>query len=603
MKKRLADFIADYISERQNVSDIFTITGGGAMYLNDAFGHHPKLRCIYNHHEQACAIAAEAYARIHDKIAVVCVTTGPGGTNALTGVVGAYTDSIPMVVISGQVKYSTTARSTGLPLRAMGDQEFDITKAVACMTKYAEMVIDPNTILYHLEKAFALARAGRPGPVWLDIPGNVASAVIETDDLVGWEPSNDELCVPEKPSAELIESIASELRGAKRPVIYAGSAICQCGMADELVELAEKCGATVVTAWNSIDLIPTAHPNYCGRGGIMGDRAGNFAVQSSDLILSLGCRLSIRQVGYNWETWAPEARVIIVDIDPAELKKPTLHVDVPVCADVRDVIPALISACQPDGAELHKAWLDRCVEWKNNYPVTLPKYYERDGLVNPYCFVNELSRRLPEGKITVVGNGTACVVGSHNYVIKKDQRFIINSGIASMGYDLPAAIGACFACGSDEIICVTGDGSIQMNLQELQTMAFHKLPIKLFVINNFGYHSIRQSQSSFFGEPLCGIGPESGDLSFPDLEKIAAAYGLPFRRCSENQEISSFVEAALAESSADGTHIYEIMTDPTQKFAPKSSSKVQEDGTIVSPPLEDLAPFLPREELEQIMKH
>ena len=603
MKQRLAEFIADYIYEKQGVTDLFTVTGGGAMYLNNAFGHHKHLRCIYNHHEQACAIAAEGYTRIHDKIAVVCVTTGPGGTNALTGVVGAFTDSIPMVVISGQVKYSTTARSTGLDLRAMGDQEFDITKAAASMTKYAVMVTEPDTILYHLEKAFALARSGRPGPVWLDIPGNVASAEIETDSLAGYRPDAKELGIPDKPGAGTYAEIAAQLRAAERPVIYAGSALCQCGMAAQLAELAEKSGAAVVTAWNSIDLIPTEHPNYCGRGGNMGDRPGNFAVQCSDLILSLGCRLSIRQVGYNWEQWAPGARVIMVDIDPEELKKPTLHVDMPVCADVRDVVPGLIGALEPGDAARHEKWLERCRGWKRDYPVTLPEYYEREGLVNPYCFINELSRRLPEDYVTVVGNGTACVVGSHNYVIKKGQRFIINSGIASMGYDLPAAIGACFAMGKKELVCITGDGSIQMNLQELQTMAHHKLPIKLFIINNFGYHSIRQSQTAFFGKPLVGIGPESGDLSFPDMEKIAWAYGLPFRRCESNREISAFVEEALAETTADGTHIYEIMTDPGQFFAPKSSSKVLEDGSIVSPPLEDLAPFLPREELERIMKN
>ncbi len=599
MKIRLADFIANYLADSQGVTDIFTVTGGGAMHLNDAFGHHPRLKCTYNHHEQACAIAAEAYARIDGRIAVCCVTTGPGGTNAMTGVVGAYTDSIPMVVISGQVKFSTTARSTGLPLRAMGDQEFDITRSAEAMTKYAVMVTDPMSILYHLEKAFYLARAGRPGPVWLDIPGNVASSIIETDHLVGYDYADRDEQEPPKPSFELIEQIYSKLLASKRPVIYAGSGITQHGLRDKLIELAELLNTPVVTAWNSIDTIPDEHPLYCGRGGIMGDRAGNFAVQNSDAVLSLACRLSIRQVGYNYETWARNAYVIMVDIDKYELMKPTLHVELPVHADAADVIDGLLELARRDkDRKCGEDWAERCRSWKARYPVVRPEFYERDGLVNPYCFIGELSRRLPEGKLTVVGNGTACVVGSHGYVIKSNQRFVINSGIASMGYDLPAAIGACIANGRNDMICVTGDGSLQMNIQELQTIIQNKLPIKLFVINNFGYHSIRQSQTAFFGEPLVGIGPESGDLSFPDLEKIAGAYGVPFERCSENKEVSEFVEKALA---TEGFRIFELMTDPTQKFEPKSSSKVLEDGTIVSPPLEDLAPFLPREELQSNM--
>ncbi len=359
------------------------------------------------------------------------------------------------------------------------------------------------------------------------------------------------------------------------------------------MKLVERLNVPVVTAWNSIDEIYDDHPLYVGRGGIMGDRAGNFAVQNSDLILSLACRLSIRQVGYNYETWARHAKLIMVDIDEAELKKPTLHVDVPIHANVADVIQKLGGkAKQPvfDNAE----WLELCGEWKRRYPVVRECFYEQNGLTNPYCFIGELSSRLPEGQVTVVGNGSACVVGSHGFTIKKDQRFLINSGIASMGYDLPAAIGACCANDYGDVICITGDGSIQMNLQELQTIVHNKLPIKLFVINNLGYHSIRQTQKAFFGEQLVGIGPQSGDLSFPDLKLITEAYGLPFVRCHSNDELTDAIEGTLA---ADGYAVCEIMTTPDQSFEPKSSSKRLPDGTIVSPPLEDLAPFLDREEL------
>ncbi|MEG1473109.1 MAG: thiamine pyrophosphate-binding protein [Christensenella sp.] len=597
MKIRLADYVADFLVEN-GISDVFTVVGGGAMHLNDALGKNKGLHCVYNHHEQACAIAAESYARIHNKIAAVCVTTGPGGTNAITGVVGGWTDSIPMFVISGQVKYSTCARSTGLPLRAMGDQEFDITKAVECMTKYAVMVVEPNEIKYHLKRALFLAKSGRPGPVWVDIPVNVQGAMIETEALIDYDCTDDAAREnPSVPSSETINIIIEKLKSAKRPVIYAGSGIMGSGAHAQFTELIEKLNVPVVTAWNSIDEIYDEHPLYVGRGGIMGDRAGNFAVQNSDLVLSLACRLSIRQVGYNYETWAREAYKIVVDVDEAELKKPTITVDMPVHANVADIIRLLNEQVKSPLARCGD-WLDKCAHWKEKYPVVCAKHYETKELANPYCFIKELSDRLGEGQITVVGNGSACVVGSHGFHMKKNQRFIINSGIASMGYDLPAAIGACYASGGQDIICIAGDGSLQMNLQELQTVITNKLPIKLFVINNEGYHSIRQTQNSFFGKPLVGIGPESGDLSFPDMEKIAWAYGYPFVRCASNDNMGEAIEKTLNES---GYAICEIMVTAEQNFEPKSASRRLEDGTIVSPPLEDLAPFLPREELKENM--
>ncbi len=329
----------------------------------------------------------------------------------------------------------------------------------------------------------------------------------------------------------------------------------------------------------------------------MGDRAGNFAVQNSDLILSLACRLSIRQVGYNYDTWARHAKLIMVDIDEAEMKKPTIKVDVPIHANVKDVIQKLYN--QADTSVFNgEDWLALCREWKAKYPVVRDCFYGQSGLTNPYCFMGELCGRLPNDRITVVGNGSACVVGSHGFALKKGQRFLINSGIASMGYDLPAAIGACYANGQKEVICITGDGSLQMNIQEFQTIVHNKLPIKLFVLNNQGYHSIRQTQNAFFGKPLVGVGPESGDLSFPDLELIAGAYGLPFVRCHSNGELAETLDKTLA---TEGYAVCEIMVTPEQAFEPKSSSRQMPDGKIVSPPLEDLAPFLDREELKANM--
>ncbi len=596
MKIKLSDYIADFFADR-GLSDVFTVTGGGAMHLNDSFGHEPRLHCTYNHHEQACAIAAEAYARINNKPAVVCVTTGPGGTNAITGVVGGWLDSIPMIVISGQVRYDTTARSTGLDLRAMGDQEFDITRAVSSMTKYCEMVVDPRRIRYCLEKAMCLAANGRPGPCWLDIPLNVQAAMIETDELEGYDENEYLSTLPLKVSEDTVNEIISRIAGAKRPVFYAGNGIRLSGGFEAFQRVVRKLNIPVVTNWDSIDLIPDDDALYCGRGGIMGDRAGNFAVQNSDLVFSVGSRLSIRQVGYNWKTWAREAYVIMEDIDENELKKPTLHVDMPLHVDAKALLESLDRAIGDSHVFGGESWLEHCRTWKKKYPVVLPKHYENGDFANVYCLIKELSRRIPEDFVTVVGNGSACVVGSHGYEIKKGQRFIINSAIASMGYDLPAAIGVCTAVGRKPIVCLTGEGSLQMNLQELQTILTNRLPIKLFVINNGGYHSIRQTQTNLFDSRFVGIGEESRDLEFPALDKLAYAYGYKYFSIHSNDEMGTLDDALGCEVPM----ICEIFVSRDQFFEPKSATKRLEDGTLVSPPLEDLAPFLPREELAENM--
>jgi acetolactate synthase-1/2/3 large subunit len=600
MKIRLADYVADFLVEN-GITDCFTVTGGGAMHLNDALGHKEGLKCLYNHHEQACAIAAEAYARINNKIAAVCVTTGPGGTNAITGVIGGWLDSVPMLIISGQVRYDTSRRGMGLNIRAGGDQEFDITCAVDSMTKYCEMIEDPKRIRYALEKALYLATHGRPGPCWIDIPVNYQGGIIETDELIGFDPAAETDDIAPLVSEATVEAVIEKIKNAERPVLYAGNGVRLSGGFAQFEEAVRKLNIPVVTGWDNIDMMADADPLYVGRGGIMGDRPGNFAVQNADVVLAIGNRLSIRQVGYNWKTWAREAFVIMVDVDAEELKKPTLHVEMPIHADAKDFLEKLIAKLPADGVLYSEnGWQETCREWKRDYPVVLPKHFAWEGLTNPYAFIKKLSSRLPEGYTTVVGNGTACVVGSHGYEIKKGQRFIINSAVASMGYDLPAAVGVCVAVGKKEIVCVSGDGSIQMNLQELQTILTNKLPIKIFVINNDGYHSIRQTQTNLFGSHTkVGIGPESNDLSFPSLEKLAWAYGYPYAACRTNADIDATLDAAFG---TEGAFIAEIFVDPAQFFEPKSSTKRLEDGTLVSPPLEDLAPFLDREELKKIMK-
>lgn len=505
-----------------------------------------------------------------------------------------------MLILSGQVRYDTTARSTGLNLRAVGDQEFDICKSVQSMTKYCEMVIDPNKIKYCLEKALYIAQNGRPGPCWLDIPLNVQGAYIETDELEGYNPNEYNETLPPKLEDGTINKVIEKIKKSKQPILYAGNGIRISKGFETFKKVIEKLNIPVVTAWNSIDAIYDEHPLYVGRGGIMGDRAGNFAVQNSDLVLSIGCRLSIRQVGYNWKTWAREAEKIVVDVDSEELKKPTLSIDMPIWADAKDFLEKLDENLDDKKLFENYEWLEICNNWKKKYPVVLQKHYENiDGRANVYCFIKELSSRLSENQITVVGNGSACVVGSHGYVIKPGQRFIINSAIASMGYDLPAAIGAVYAKDNNmDVICITGDGSIQMNLQELQTIIHHKMPMKIFIINNDGYHSIRQTQTNMFNKNFVGIGPESHDLSFPDMSKLAWAYGYPYYSAKTNEEIPNLIEEVLKQ---EGPVICEIFVSPKQNFEPKSATKKLEDGTLISPPLEDLAPFLDREELKENM--
>lgn len=860
MKIKLANYISETLVAN-GITQNFSVTGGGAMHLNDAFGHQKGMHTLYQHHEQACAMAAESYARIYNRPALLCVTSGPGGTNAITGVLGAWLDSIPMLIISGQVRYDNTARwaeeQNGTRLRAMGDQEFDITKSIDCMTKYSEMLTDPYRVRYVLEKCIYLSQTGRPGPCWLDIPVDIQGKYIETDELIGFDPADfaaggdgwatssdattrsdaylrcrnafahspyeanavDHTTVTDaaagtpaasgsaaamtSPAAvateayaaahripadadtskreaavppvepQQVQTILEKIRASRRPIFYTGNGIRIAGAESLFLEVAHLLNIPVVVGWNGPDIIPSDDPLYVGRPGGRGDRPGNLAVQNADLILSIGSRLNIRQVGYDFKSWARDAYVIVNDIDADELRKPSVHCDLAVHADARQLLKCLLrelhvlghtpahplfqggegllrddalcvchteearhdvlaenavaqpstgtqaeaaltstdtsaSADAPSAAKTSNnpaeasssdagivnkettpaaarlSWLATCAFYRDNYPTILPEYLapsdptlspeDPASFANVYALIKEVSDQAAPGQVTVVGNGSPCVAGGQAYRIKPGTRFISQDGVASMGYGLPAAIGAAVAvhasvdatpCGgadaslpretSDanagdaqqdhdysalaadpsfhesaddrlaaelrdpywtgrdehypayekhDILVLTGDGSIQMNLQELQTIISHQLPIKIFVINNGGYHSIRQTQTNLFrGEPLVGIGVDSGmgdvqDLSFPDMEKIAHAYGFPFIRAHHNEELHDAVAETLA---TDGPAICEIMVTLTQQFLPKSAAKRLPDGSIISPPLEDLAPYLPDEEMDRIM--
>ena len=597
-KIRAADYIAQFLSS-QGVKDIFLVTGGGAMHLNDAFGRNKDLRYLACHHEQACSMAAESYARMSGRIAAVNVTTGPGGTNALTGVYGAYVDSVPMFVVSGQVKWETLVNSTDLPLRQLGDQEVNIVDIVKPVTKYSVIIRELEDLRYHLEKAFYLATHGRPGPVWLDVPMNIQGASIDPSTLRGFDPSKEGMNESEASSSDIVSKFQiylDKLSKAVRPVVMCGGGVRISGAYAEFIHFVEKLGVPVVTNWNAHDVLWNDHPLYCGRPGTIGDRAGNFVVQNSDLLLILGSRLNIRQVSYNWESFARHAYKVMVDVDMAEMQKPTLKIDLPIHTDLK----RFFQVCSPLLQKASKRDFSKWVEWGKDrvtkYDPVLPEYWNSEK-VNPYCFARELFNQLPENELVVTGDGTACVVTFQAARIKKGQRLYTNSGCASMGYDLPAAVGAYRAMNPKRLICIAGDGSIQMNLQELQTIVNSKMNIKLFVLNNCGYHSIRQTQQNYFPDNIVGCGVES-HLSFPEITKLGQVYGFGVRQVRNHSELASQITATL---NTDGPQLCEIILDLNQQFSPKLTSRKLDDGRMISSPLEDMFPFLSREELKSNM--
>lgn len=596
---KLSDWVAQQLVEH-GIRDVFMLTGGGAMHLNHSIGTRTDLNTTFCHHEQALAMAAESYTRLSNRMAVVNVTSGPGGTNAITGVYGAFVDSVAMLVLSGQVKNETTVRYTGLPLRQYGDQELDIAPIVQTITKYAVMVTEPHTIRYHLEKAIYLARSGRPGPTWLDIPLDVQAARIDPDALdPGFDPA--ELDEPWKatdiPAAAA--AIIKRMLAAERPVVFAGGGVRISGAHAEFLALVDKLGIPVVTGWNAHDVIWNDHPLYCGRPGTIGDRGGNMVTQSSDFLLVLGSRLNIRQVSYNWSSFAREAYKVWVDIDPLELQKPNVRPDMPVVADLKNLIPALIAAAPAAPSPTHVEWLEWSRERSRLFPVVLPEYRQTNGPCHPYVAMEALFNVLEEGDVVVTGNGSACVVSFQTAVLKHGQRLWTNSGCATMGYDLPAAIGACVALGKPRrVIAIAGDGSIMMNLQELQTIVGNNMPVKVILLNNSGYVSIFQTHRNFFNGVEVGGGPKS-NVTFPDFGKVAAAFGFDYNRVDHHDALDAGLRTAL---SGDGPAMCEIIIDEHVPFAPKLGAKQHPDGRITSPALEDLSPFLPRDVLRENMR-
>ncbi|WP_297262771.1 thiamine pyrophosphate-binding protein [uncultured Desulfovibrio sp.] len=612
--KRIADILVDELI-KHGLEQVFLVTGGGAMHLNDAFGRRrDRLRICCNHHEQACAIAAEGYARLTGKPAIVNVTTGPGGINALNGVYGAYVDSIPMIVISGQIKRDTMLRNVAPALRQLGDQEADILPMARTVTKYAVELQNPRRVREVVAKAVHVAQSGRPGPVWIDVPMDIQGGKIDESRLYDWNPEDEQELRELRGDPDLarnsladftlagresmrraIGAIIERLRSSKRPVIMGGTGIHLCGLEKEFRQLGEKLGIPLVGGWNAYDLVPNDHPCYAGRPGTVGDRPGNFTVQNADFLLILGCRCNIRQISYNWEAFAPHAWKAQVDADSAELAKPTLRNDLAVQADLRDFLPLLLEAVaawepQPE----HKNYLAWCGERVRRYPV-LQDAWLTSPQVNPYYFMDRLFRQLGEGDVVVAANATAAVVSSQVGLLRDGVRLFSNSGDASMGYDLPAAIGAVLSGKAKRIICLAGDGSIMMNLQELQTIIGLQLPILIFLLNNQGYLSIRMTQSAYFADNKFGTGPENG-VPLPDFMKLAEALGYEGCRLASHEEVDALLADCLAHK---GPAFYEVMLDPAQQFEPKLASRALPDGTMVSPALDDMAPFLDEAELAE----
>lgn len=591
MRQRVADILID-ILVRQGLRQVFLVTGGMAMHLNDALAQEERLHKVCCHHEQACALAAEGYAHVNGKPALVQITAGPGAINAMNGVFGAYVDGLPMIVISGQAKSETLCATYGLSssLRQAGEQEADATTMARSITKYAVQILDPSRIRYELEKAWHIATTGRPGPVWLEVPVDIQGQMIETEKLRSFH-------IPVVPPADLgpiASSIAVAIATAKHPMLVAGHGLHVSGAVDAFVTLAEELRCPVLCA-GTLDIIQKSHPLYAGGMGNVGTRAGNINVQNADLLIFLGVSMHLTFTTYNWSAMGKNARKIVVECESAECERPQYIADETILCGTSEFVEALHAACTVSGQQCESSWLRFCRERVEQLPA-VPEYLHTlnaAGCINPYWFAEELFRHLGEKDVVVPGNASAGVTAQQAGSLDKGQRLIANFGNGPMGMALPAAIGAAMAAPQSRIICLDGDGSFMMNMQELATLALHKLPIIIFIYNNDGYMSIRQTQNNFFHRKL-GCDPSSG-TAFPDFVKLADAFDIPSVRIQGN-DWQKQLDAVLKQR---GPMLVDVMLLPEQGFEPKISSRRLEDGRMISLPPEDMFPFLERSELQQ----
>ena len=592
---RLADYVMQRVAEA-GVGHVFMVSGGGAMHLVDALGAREDLEYVCTLHEQAAAIAAEAYARVTNNLGVVLVTTGPGGTNALTGVAGAWLESTPCLIISGQVKRADLKGSSGV--RQLGPQELDIVSLAAHITKYAVTVMDPLLIAYELDKALLLARTGRPGPVWLDIPLDVQGAHIEPTELRRYQGPTDLPSSRDDVLSQQIEKTIDLLNAAERPVLLVGNGVRLAGAGQALLRVVEALDVPVLTTWMGADLLWETHPRYFGKPGTVASRGANYTLQNADLLVSIGARLDVAVTGFDRTQFARAAKKVVVDIDPTEINKLGSQVDVPICADALAFIDGLLQRSERIESIDRSDWLRRCTEWKATYPVILPEYWDKSDHVNTYAFSSVLADELESDDLIIPGSsGVGIDTFWLSFAVKEGQRVFSTGGLGAMGFGLPASIGGCLASGRKRTISIDGDGGFQLNIQELETVARLGLPIKFFVISNLGYASIRATQNNYFHGHLVGSDESSG-LTLPDLIKIGAAYGLATARITDNSQLVDGIRHVLRQP---GPVLCEVVVAPDQPIGPRVSSVVRADGSMFSRPLEDLWPFLDRDELRANM--
>jgi len=587
---KLSDYVWDRIAA-EGVEDVFMLPGGGCMHLVDSLARHPKLRFICNLHEQGTAVAVDAYAQLRG-FAAGLVTTGPGGTNALTGVAAAWLDSTPCIIISGQVKRADLKGDSGV--RQRGFQEIDIISMARPITKYAAIVEDSQQIRVHLDRAIHLARTGRPGPVWIDIPLDVQAAEIDVAGLAGW-------CPEPKPDLDLSEAVREALAlldQAERPAILVGNGVRHAGAIDSLVAVVETLGLPLLTTWKAADFIPEEHPNTVGRPGAIGQRAANFTQQNADWLLVVGARLDLGQIAYMQEYFAPRARKIVVDIDPAEIAKLSMKLDVPVEADAGVFLRALLSEAHVHPQPTRTAWWDCIRDWRGRYPVVQPSFWEAVGHVNAYVLMDVISDLLRDGDVLTPGSsGQSSELTCQALRLSKGVRMLNSQGLGPMGFGIPAALGACLASGRRRTICVDGDGGFQMNIQELEVIRRLDLPIKFFVLNNQGYGSIRNSQRNYFQGRLVASDATSG-LTLPDTLAVASAYGLATARLESHENLRDRMTELL---NAPGPLVCDVKLDTDQPTLLRATSYQRPDGSMATRPMEDLFPFLDREEFARNM--
>ena len=595
MKKTIAQYIAEQLAIL-GIKECFMVTGGGAMHLNDAFGKNKKLKKIHCHHEQACAMAAESYARMKNLPAILQVTTGPGGINSLNGVYGAFVDSIPIIIVAGQVRKDNIARVFDKKLRQFGDQETNLIEIIKPITKFAKTIYNEKHLPEIVEKAYLESISGRPGPVCIEVPIDVQGS------FTSLKPKSKKIILKNKkeykPKASTTKKLLNEILSANRPIIIAGNGIRFSNQNKNLLKFANNLNIPITTVWNSHDLIENDNKCYAGRTGADGERAGNFNVQNADLILILGARMHIRQVGFNYKSFGRKAKKIMVDIDEVETRKPSLNIDWKIISDLKYIVPDLLIKSKPKKPKIeHTQFLKWCKDRVNNFKY-FPGYEKKLAKknINPYLFIDSLFQKLKKGDNIVTGDGSAAVMTFKFAKIKKNQRLYTNKGCASMGYDLPASIGAYLAA-KKQIYCITGDGSIMMNIQELQTIKGNNYPIKIIILNNGGYLSIKQTQTNYFDGYSVGCGPESG-LTFPDYKSLAKGFKLPYFRISNEIEMSKKINKLI---KVKGPIICEVMVNKNYYFEPKVSSKRLPNGDLVSMPLEDMSPYLTRKEFEENM--